>query len=164
VTPCLPAWLGVQILCHKTKKHLLTFFTDFLIVEGCWLFEMKVIKRNFAMAIGFGSETMTLKRDVEYIKGFWGYYHGGASLNIVSAGKRAHTNIMVNGEYESFYKDKKVGVKLDLNEKELTIYCEGKEEPQRKISMKNAKGPLFPVVWSYASADEVEVYFPKKLS
>lgn len=115
-----------------------------IIDKGIWKFEMKINKRGSCSAIGIGivsnnaDDTFDENRDVEYSLNWYGYYHGGLSLNVCASSSRIWDDFHdyddndING-YN--WKGKIVGIMINFNDKKLSPIQDGKIYDQYSVDI-----------------------------
>ena len=83
---------------------------------GIWKFEMEVVTRPWAMAIGIVKsidDNYDRNSDAEFEDKFYGYYHGGYSINMCANGERVCDRIPRGKNWE--WAGNKVGVLVDFD-------------------------------------------------
>ncbi|KAH3761923.1 hypothetical protein Pelo_6269 [Pelomyxa schiedti] len=131
----------LRVIHHPTdddsfdSKNYATLFFDMRISRGVWLFKGHVHYRGYAMSIGVMDATLispsvvlaaattpsSLNHDVEHQRGFFGYYHGGASLNFIWNSRRIES--MFGVEHANPFQD--IGVVIDMDNKCLGLWDSG---------------------------------------
>lgn len=130
--------------------------------SGVWAFEMRVLSRCWGMAIGVIDSTLVdsfpLNVDVEYQNGFYGFYHGGASLNLAWNGSRSPGHI----DYPTctFGPGDVVGVVVDQAQHCLYLSHNGKVIPFAHLGLPPSVCPL---VWMERGWDRAHVHYPRCL-
>ena len=145
----------------KSFKRMGLLFQDPMISEGIWIFEMKVIKREWAMSIGIIVEgnNEDPNKDREWMKGWHGYYHDGLSSTVCSNSDRVHNEIQPNQEW----KGQRVGVWINFDELRLAPIFDG--NIQQKYAVDIASGCDFCFdVWFARKNEVVQIYAPYRVS
>jgi hypothetical protein len=126
-------------------------------------FGMTVKRRVFSMAIGFSTRSPTqqmFNQDVEYCEWFHGYYHGGASLNIVTAGQRTIRSMEEKLElgHNEFFRDS-IELLVDLEARTYTIV----DGNNRVGTFTLPSPPLWCCVMMHRLEDHVTIRYPHRV-
>eukprot|EP01098_Paradermamoeba_levis_P006081 TRINITY_DN2532_c0_g1_i1.p1 TRINITY_DN2532_c0_g1~~TRINITY_DN2532_c0_g1_i1.p1 ORF type:complete len:314 (+),score=82.35 TRINITY_DN2532_c0_g1_i1:113-1054(+) len=145
-------------------------------------FEMKVLKRHFAMAIGVvvvdegaPSNPFSKKKDPEYQVDFYGYYHGGGSRSFVWDAERHEIESGLNSDQGD-----QVGVLIDKTRRRLRLVSNGviseewttlptgvdrggKRRVPKGEGDKKGRVWVIPTIWTYQKGDEMFVFFPRRV-
>eukprot|EP01012_Entosiphon_sulcatum_P057682 TRINITY_DN81511_c0_g1_i1.p1 TRINITY_DN81511_c0_g1~~TRINITY_DN81511_c0_g1_i1.p1 ORF type:complete len:260 (-),score=24.31 TRINITY_DN81511_c0_g1_i1:8-760(-) len=140
------------------------------ITTGRWLIEITVIRRDWAMGVGVVAanivDSFPLDADVEYEKGWFGFYHGGGEtgsrlVNLVCDGRR----LMWDFNSLRFHQGDRVGVLIDMDAVSPTgtkglLALTNRSEP---IGVQHWGLPdgCQPLIWLYHEEDEAVFHFPK---
>merc|ERR1712130_706372 len=104
------------------------------IQSGIWKFEMLVLVRDYAMAIGVvdtnclgDDHSSSLKMDFEDNPGSYGYYHGGWTTNLCANTKRVYSRLENKEKgISANWTNKKVGILIALEDHKIYIMDSGK--------------------------------------
>ena len=143
------------------KPYRIIALESIVLSSGTWIFEMTIDKRAYAMAIGVFNASVLGKyeynSDSEYLRDFYGYYHGGASFNMIADGKREHSNFKVNNL--NWKKDEKVGVIVDIDRGFMKLIHNNKILEYKYVNLPNKVIPFI----NLHEIDEVKIYIPKRV-
>ena len=142
------------------------------VTEGVWAFEMTLLGTNADVprAIGVVIPTYACAKDSEYEKGFYGFYHGGASRNVIANGKRIHRSIGESPycglarDCPDWEKGMSVGVVVCMDTRALWCTVNGVKIPE-KYSLPAGSIPTEVrfAVWSQSCGSDVQIRFPRRL-
>jgi len=125
--------LNIKVLRHSKEEWSsgmgLLFRHPPAYQHGTWILEMKIVTRDYGMGIGVLDLTkivegnFSFEKDVEYVDGWCGYYHGGASVNVCVNGSRKYKSIFKDGDSKKdthfWSSGETVGVYVDFDQRTL---------------------------------------------
>merc|ERR1712130_1071432 len=85
-----------------------------------------------------------VNRDVEYSEAWYGYYHGGSSLNVCGNAKRVHSRVMINNMDRNWLR-KDIGVCVDFDKHKLSPIHNGENKTKFTIDIPSNTSYFFSV-------------------
>ena len=135
------------------------------VTEGVWAFEMTLLDNvsgGGPCAIGVALPTYASARDSE---SFYGFYHGGASRNVISNGGRLHNKICEK-DCPDWQKGMSVGIVVCMDTRTLWCTVNGVKLPE-EYTLPAGSIPMEVrfAIWSHLRGDisSPQVRFPRRL-
>ena len=119
-------------------------------LTGKVLLRFLVHNHDYAAGFGVGTNNMSVSKDPEFEKGFFGLYHGGASRNCCGNAKRYG-----RGKTGRKWQDERIAVLIDVEAR--TMQCFDGLEPFGPLYPRLPEEPLWPVVVLWTSRDAVSL-------
>ena len=126
---------------------------------GIWKFQMKVVKRRWAMSIGIIQETADDDDDNDNKeRKYYSYYHGGGSVNMINNGERMYMEPRFNEIAKWF----NVGVEIDMDKRRLSPIYDGKVNIKSGINI--PAGTYLFNIWLGNGGGQIKVFPPQNMT
>ena len=136
---------------QRQKGFTAGIFSEGLPLSGKLLMRILVDGRSYAMGMGLGTEDMDMKKDAEHNPDFYGFYHGGHSINVCAQKKRTFRG---GGSSANWTSGKRLAILLDIDE--CTMQCFDELSPFG-ASQRLPNTSLWPAVVFHGDGDCVSI-------